>query len=174
MQDFDEAQVRKVAVQSGGRALAGFLDRVDRELHRHAARIADTGLDPVGEEDMDLVAGRKVAAGLGNADDRPVALQFAAREFLVLVALDIERGHARIVRIVEPLLRAIFLVGARVVLVAGHVGLPKGLNWAIRYHVSRDLSNDHRRFCWSKVDKFLSGISQKIYHRAISVTLVGQ
>jgi hypothetical protein len=75
------------AVKGRGRALAGFLDRVDREFHRQAARVADAGLDPVHQEDMDLVAGRKVRSGVGDADHRALRLQFRAGVFLVLIAL---------------------------------------------------------------------------------------
>jgi hypothetical protein len=48
------------------------------------------------------VAGREVAAGLGDADDRPVAVQLAQGQAEVHVALEIERGHRRIARCVEP------------------------------------------------------------------------
>ena len=104
MQDLDQAEIGEIAVERGGGALAGFLDRMDRELDRNAARIADTRLHAVRQEDVDLVAGGEVAAGLGDADDRLAALQLLAGIFLVQVALDIKRGHPGIVRVVEPFL----------------------------------------------------------------------
>ena len=48
------------------------------------------------------VAGRQVAAGLGDADDRPAAAQLGQRQAEVHVALEVERGHRRIARSVEP------------------------------------------------------------------------
>src|SRR6056297_672513 len=93
-----------------------------REFHRNAACLADTRLDAIHQKDVDLVARRDVAAGLRNADDRAPALKLVARVFLVLVALDVKRGHARVVRIVEPFLRPETFVGTRV----GHVSPPLG------------------------------------------------
>jgi hypothetical protein len=48
------------------------------------------------------VAGGQVRAGLCDADDRLAALQFLSGDAEIGVALDIERGHCRIVRIIEP------------------------------------------------------------------------
>ncbi len=114
VQHLDKAQVGQVAVQRGGGPLAGFLDGVDGKFHRNAAAIADARLDAVHQEYVDLVAGRDVAAGIGNADDRAFGLQLLAREALVLVAFQIERGHPRVVGVVEPFLRPEPPVRARV------------------------------------------------------------
>ncbi len=102
VQHLDEAEIGEVAVERGGGPAPGLLDRMDGKFHRHAARVADARLDPLGEEEVDLVAGREIRTRLRDADDGPVALQLAPREALVLVALDIERGHPGIVGIVEP------------------------------------------------------------------------
>ena len=52
------------------------------------------------------VARREVGAGLRDADDRLAGRQLLEREAVIEVALEIERGHAGIFRIVEPQLRA--------------------------------------------------------------------
>jgi hypothetical protein len=52
------------------------------------------------------VAGRKIGAGLRDADDRPVTNDFFLGQAEIEVALEIKRGHVRIVGIVEPELRA--------------------------------------------------------------------
>ena len=117
VQHLDQRQIGEVSVKCRGRALAGLLDRMHRKFHRHAAGIADTRLDAVHQEDMDLVAGRKVAAGLRNADHRAVPLQLSTGVFLVQVAFQIQRRHPRVVRIVEPFLRAVLLASAGI----GHV-----------------------------------------------------
>jgi hypothetical protein len=75
VQHLDEAQVLQVAVERGGGPLARLLDRVDGKLHRDAARVADARLDPVHQEDVDLVAGHEVGAGLRDADDGLFGLQ---------------------------------------------------------------------------------------------------
>src|SRR4029079_1563636 len=76
--------------------------------------------DAGGELDMVAVAGGEVVAGLGDADDRLAGLELGAGEAVVQVALHIERGHARIMRVVEPFLRAEVAASA----VAG--GMPIG------------------------------------------------
>ena len=59
-----------------------------------------------GQHEMMAVAGRKIVAGLGDADDRLAGAQLLRRQSEVHVALEIERRHAGIFRIVEPELRA--------------------------------------------------------------------
>ncbi len=71
MQDLDKAQIGQVAVERRGGAAAILEDRMDRELHGNAAGVADPFTHPGGELDVDPVAGRQVAARLGDADDRP-------------------------------------------------------------------------------------------------------
>ena len=73
VEHLDQAEVGQVAVERRGRALAGLLDRVDRELDRDAAGVADAVADPLGELEVVAVARRQVAAGLGDADDRLAA-----------------------------------------------------------------------------------------------------
>src|SRR5262249_33441132 len=60
----------------------------------------------LGEFEMMPVARRQVTAALRDADDGPARLQLAAREAEVQIALEVERGHTRIMRVVEPGLRA--------------------------------------------------------------------
>src|SRR3546814_5168965 len=55
---------------------------------------------------VDAVAGREVAAGLRDADDRPAGGQLLLGEAVVQVALQVERRHAGIVPVVEPALAA--------------------------------------------------------------------
>ena len=101
-QDFDQAEIGKVAIQRSSRALAGLLDRMGRELHGDAARFANAFTNALRQFDMMAVAGGEVVAGLRDADDRLAGLQLFARQSIVQVALQIECGHARIVGIVEP------------------------------------------------------------------------
>src|SRR3569832_32995 len=74
-----------------------------RKLHRDTAGLANAFSDTVCQFEMMTVARRQIVAGLGDADDRLAGLQFAAREAEIQVTLEIERGHARIMRVVEPL-----------------------------------------------------------------------
>ena len=68
--------------------------------------VADAVAHALGQFEVMPVAGRQVGAGLGDADDRLAGGQLLARQPVIEVALEIERGHARIVGIVEPQLRA--------------------------------------------------------------------
>ena len=102
-QDFDQAEIGEVAVERRGRALAGFLDRMHREFHRDAAGFADAFADALGQIEVMPVAGGEIVAGLRDADDRLAGLQFLAGQAVIEIALQIERGHPRIMRIVEPL-----------------------------------------------------------------------
>src|SRR5208282_1403060 len=56
--------------------------------------------------EMMAIAGDEVGAGLGDADDRLARAQLPRRYAEVEIALDIERRHAGVVRVVEPLRRA--------------------------------------------------------------------
>jgi hypothetical protein len=56
----------------------------------------------MGQVEMMPVAGREIGTRLGDADDRLSGAQFLAGQAEIEVALEIERGHARIVGIVEP------------------------------------------------------------------------
>ena len=75
VEHLDERQIGEVAVEAGGRALAGLLDRVARELEGDAARRRDAVAHALGELEMMAVAGGEVGAGLGDADDRLAGLQ---------------------------------------------------------------------------------------------------
>ena len=70
VQDLDQAEIGKVAVERRGRPLAGLLDRVHGKLERDAAGVADALAHALGQLDMVAVAGRQVGAGLRDADDR--------------------------------------------------------------------------------------------------------
>jgi hypothetical protein len=48
-QDLDQAEIGEVAVERRGRALAGLLDRMGRELHGDAAGGANALAHPLGE-----------------------------------------------------------------------------------------------------------------------------
>ncbi len=78
---------------------------MDGELEGDAARLADALAHALREHDVVAVAGGEVGAGLRDADERLAGLQLLARQPPVHVALDVERGHVRVVRIVEPDLR---------------------------------------------------------------------
>ncbi len=106
VEDLDEAEVREIAIEAGGRALPGLLDRVHREFHRDAAGVADAIADAFGELDVVPVAGREVRSGLGDADNGLARHQLLAAKAEVQVALQVEGGHVRVGRIVEPGARA--------------------------------------------------------------------
>jgi hypothetical protein len=53
---------------------------MDREFHRDPAGVADAFAHALGELEVMAVAGRKVVAGLGDADDRLARLQLLAGE----------------------------------------------------------------------------------------------
>ena len=80
VEHLDQAQIGEVAVEAGGRALAGLLDRVDREFDGDAARLANAFAHALGQHEVMAVAGREVAAGLGDADDRLARLQLLEAE----------------------------------------------------------------------------------------------
>ena len=105
---FDQPKIGQVAVQRRRGALAGFLDRVDGKFKTDAARGDDAVAHALGQFHMVAVAGRQVRSRLGDADDRLAGLQFLAGDAVVQIALDIERGHAGVVGVVEPGLRTEF------------------------------------------------------------------
>ena len=106
VEHLDQRQVGEVAVERRGRALAGFLDRMDRKLEGDAAGLADAFAHALGEVEVMAVAGRQVGAGLGDADDRLARLQLLQRQAEVHGALEVERGHVGVGGIVEPGARA--------------------------------------------------------------------
>src|SRR5262245_63653831 len=77
-----------------------------RELEGDAAGVADAFAHARGELEMMAIARREVGAGLGDAHDRLTRCELLLGQSVIEVTLEIERGHARIVGIVEPQLRA--------------------------------------------------------------------
>ena len=73
-----------------------------RKFHRDAAGGADALAHAMRQFQVVAVARRQVVAGLRDADDGFAGLQFFPGEAIIEVALEIERGHARIMRVVEP------------------------------------------------------------------------
>ena len=104
VQDFDQAQVREVAVERGRGPFALLGDGMNRKFKGDAPVVPNPGFDPVCQFDVDAVTRREVPAGLRDADDGFARLEFFARPAVVHVAFHIHRGHAHVVRVVEPLL----------------------------------------------------------------------
>ncbi|MNE21196.1 hypothetical protein D3C80_1143470 [compost metagenome] len=75
-----------------------------RKLDGNTARIADAVTHPLDQFHMDAVAGRQVTAALGDADNRLAGTQFFRRHTVIHEALQIERRHVEMVRVVEPVL----------------------------------------------------------------------
>jgi hypothetical protein len=73
-----------------------------RKFEGNAAGREDSVADALGELDMVAIAGRKVGAGLGDADDGLARAQLRRGEAEIEIALDVQRRHAGIVGIVEP------------------------------------------------------------------------
>ena len=112
MQHFDQAEIREIAIEARGRTLAGLLNRMHRKFDRDAARFANAFAHALGEHEMMTIAGRQIAAGLRDADDRLAGLQLLERQAEVHIALEIERRHVGVGGIVEP--------GARTQAPCGH------------------------------------------------------
>ena len=106
VQHLDQAEIGEVPVERRGRPLAGLLDRVAGEFERHAAGVADAVAHALGQIQVMAVAWRQVGAGLRDADDRLAGAKLRSGQAVVEIALEIERRHAGVVRIVEPELRA--------------------------------------------------------------------
>ena len=73
-----------------------------RELEGDSARFANTLADALRQEEVVAVAGRKVAPGLRDADDRLATTQFGKRQAEVEIALQVERRHIDVGRVIEP------------------------------------------------------------------------
>ena len=106
VQGLDKAEIGKVAVQHGGRPLAGFLNGMNRNFDGKAAGGDDAVSYALRQFKMMPVAGGQVRSGLRQRDDRAPVAQFLAGQAVIEVTLGIERRHLRIVGIVEPLPRA--------------------------------------------------------------------
>ena len=102
VQNLHEAEVGEIAVDGRRRPPAAFLDRVNRKFERDTTRLADAGPHAFRQALVDAVAWREVGPCLRDAYDGLARLQLFAGQAEIHVALDIERGHAGIERVVEP------------------------------------------------------------------------
>ena len=73
VQDLDEPEIREIPIERRGRPPAVLEDRMHREFHRDAAGIADAVAHALHRLQVHAIAGREVAAGLRDADDRLAA-----------------------------------------------------------------------------------------------------
>jgi hypothetical protein len=101
----DQAQISEVTIEESGRPLAGLLNGMDRKLEGHTAGGTNTLAHALGQLEVMAIARAQVGAGLGDADYRLAGCELGAREPVIDIALQVERGHARIIRVVEPQLR---------------------------------------------------------------------
>ena len=69
-QDFDEAEIGEIAVERGGRAFSRLLNRVHWKFEGEPPGRGDPITRALREFNVMAVAGRKIGAGLRNADDR--------------------------------------------------------------------------------------------------------
>ena len=77
-----------------------------RKLEWYAAAVANAFLDTSGQGHVNAVAGGEIPAGLSNPNDGPPALQFLARNAVVVETLEINRSLTRFRSIVKPDLAA--------------------------------------------------------------------
>ena len=105
VEQLHQPEIGEVAVERRGRALAGFLNGMNREFHRDAAGLADALADALGEFKVMPVTRREIRTRLRDTDDRLAGLQLLARQAEIEVALEIEARHLRIIGIVEPVAR---------------------------------------------------------------------
>ena len=68
VQNFEQREIREVAVERGRRPSARLLDRMARELEWEAAGVADAVAQPPRELDVDAIARREVRASLRDAN----------------------------------------------------------------------------------------------------------
>ena len=109
VQHLDQAEIRKIAIEACSRTLTGFLNRMNRKLDRDAACFANAFAHALGQHEMMTIARRQIAAGLRDADDRFARLQLFERQTEIHVALEIQRSHVGVRRVVEPRARAQWL-----------------------------------------------------------------
>src|SRR6185312_11974508 len=102
VKDFDKPEIGEVTVQRGRGAFAGLLDWVTRKLKGKPARCPNPLAHALGKLEMVTVTGGKVRTGLCDADNRFSRPQLRRRQTVIEIALEVERGHARVVGIVEP------------------------------------------------------------------------
>src|SRR6476659_8616112 len=72
------------------------------ELERDSASVADPVFHALGELQVVPIARHEITAALSDADDWPIALELGPSQAVVEVPLQVQRGHLRVVRIVEP------------------------------------------------------------------------
>src|SRR5262249_31054631 len=89
----------------GGRAFSRLLDGMAGKLEGDAAGRGDAFAHAPGQIEVMAVAPRKGGAGLGDPDDRLAGGELGPRDAVVEGAVQIERRHAGVFRIVEPELR---------------------------------------------------------------------
>jgi hypothetical protein len=139
VQHLDQAEVGEVAVKASRGTPSSLLDRVHRELERDPAHVPDAVADALGQNEVVTVARREVGAGLGDPDHGFSGLQLLPCHAPVHVPLDVESGHSRIGRVVEPGLAA---QASRADLVLGaHHRLPSFVAAAV---VPLPFSSGHR------------------------------
>src|SRR5207253_9881494 len=102
VEDLDEGEVLQVAVDHRRRPRARLLNRMNRELEGDPAGLADPIADARRKKEVMAVTGRDVGAGLRDPDDRPTGLKLVERQPVVHRALEVERGHVGVRRVVEP------------------------------------------------------------------------
>src|SRR5262249_11405285 len=102
IENFHERQIGKVAIECGGGSLSGLLNRVTGKLECNSAGSENALADAFGELEVMAVAGGKGGAGLRNTDDWLGGAQFRRRKPEIQIALQIERRHSGVFRIVEP------------------------------------------------------------------------
>ena len=98
----DQSKIGEIAIERRGRALAGFLDRVEWKLETHPPCLANAFANALGQENVMAITGRQIRAALGNPDNRLAGLQLFQRQAVVHGALEINRRHVGVGRIVEP------------------------------------------------------------------------
>ncbi len=72
------------------------------KLERDAAGGRDALAHPLCEFEVVTVARREIGARLSDADNGLLALQLLGGEAVIEIPLEVEGGHSRILRIVEP------------------------------------------------------------------------
>src|SRR5262249_35859401 len=104
VEDLDQSEIGKVAIQGSSRTLAGFLQRMNRKLEWNSASVTDPGLHALCQDKVMPIARNEVASSLGNPDDRPSRLKFLPRQAVVEETLEVKGGHIRVLRVILPCL----------------------------------------------------------------------
>ena len=105
----DRAEVARRYTRTFAEWFDGYTTAVYQQyLEGNAAGFTDAFAHAMREFEVMAVARRQIRPRLGDHDDRLARLQFLALQSPVHVALEVERGHVGVVRIVEPLARTQF------------------------------------------------------------------